>query len=140
MSTAPKWFKIVAGVALLWNLIGCLAFASDLMLTPEDVAEMSEAQQTLYETRPGWALAGTAVAVIGGALGCLGLLMGKAWSKVVLILSVLGLIAQDIALFVLVNGYALAGSPVLILQTIVLVIGICLVALSHQGIKAGWLT
>ena len=64
----PKWFKVVAVIALLWNLLGCLAFAMDLRMTPEDVAALPEAQQALYAARPGWAVVATAVAVIGGSV------------------------------------------------------------------------
>ena len=40
MDKAPRWFTIVAVVALLWNLLGCFAFASDLRVTAEDVARV----------------------------------------------------------------------------------------------------
>lgn len=30
MNKAPLWFKVVAVVALLWNLLGYFAFFSDL--------------------------------------------------------------------------------------------------------------
>ena len=30
MNAAPKWFVPVAILAVLWNLLGCVAFAGDL--------------------------------------------------------------------------------------------------------------
>jgi hypothetical protein len=60
MEQAPKWFGPVASAALLWNLLGCAAYLSDVMLTPEDVATMSAAQQALYAARPAWSVAATA--------------------------------------------------------------------------------
>lgn len=140
MNTSPKWFKVTAFVALLWNLLGCLAFASDLSLSPEDIAQLPEAQQALYASRPGWAIAATALAVIGGALGCLGLLLGKRWSFVVLLLSLVGIVVQDVGLFVLSDAAALGGSVVVILQGLVFLIGIGLVLLSRKGISREWLT
>jgi hypothetical protein len=140
MQTSPKWFKVTAAVALLWNLIGCLAFASDLSLSPEDIAQLPEAQQALYASRPGWAVAATAIAVIGGTLGCIGLLFGKKWSFTVLLLSLAGILVQDIGLFVLSDAAALAGSSAFVLQGIVLLIGIGLVVLSRKGIAEEWLT
>ena len=59
----PAWLKVVAVVALLWNLLGCIAFFFDLRLSPEDLAKLPEAQQALYAARPGWAVAATAIAV-----------------------------------------------------------------------------
>lgn len=133
------WFKVVAGVALLWNLLGCLAFAADLQLSPEDVAALPEAQKALYAGRPGWAVVATAVAVIGGALGCLGLLLGRKWAFVLLLLSLLGIVVQDIGLFVLVDGAGLGGPVVVVMQALVFVVGIALVLLARKGIARGWL-
>ena len=86
----PTWFRAVAVVALLWNLLGCFAFFSDLRLSPADLAKLPEAQQALYAARPGWAVAATAVSVFGGVLGSIGLLLGKKWALPVFVLSLLG--------------------------------------------------
>ena len=135
----PTWFKIVAVMALLWNLLGCFAFFSDLRLSPEDLAKLPEAQQALYAARPGWAVAATAVAVFGGVLGSIGLLLGKKWALPTLVLSLLGILVQDFGLFVLAKGASLAGPVAIVIQGIVLAIGVGLVLLSRKGIARGWL-
>lgn len=137
--SAPRWFKVVAVVALLWNLLGCLAFAADLMLSPADVAALPEAQQALHAARPAWAIAATGVAVAGGALGCVGLLLGRRWAQVLLALSLLGILVQDYALFVLVDGATLAGPVAVVMQSIVLAVGIGLLVLSRKAAARGWL-
>ena len=124
---------------LLWNLLGCLAFFSDLRLSPEDLAELPEAQQALYAARAGWAIAATAIAVFGGALGSIGLLLRKKWAFPVFALSLLGILVQDFGLFVLADGMRLAGPVAVVMQAIVLAIGIGLVLLSRKGIARGWL-
>lgn len=136
---APRWFKIVAVVALLWNLLGCFAFASDLLLTPEDVAKLPAGQQALYAARAGWAVAATAVAVIAGALGCLGLLLGRKWAFPVLLVSLVGILVQDYGLFVLADGAALAGPVAVVMQGIVLAVGVALVLLARKAMARGWL-
>lgn len=140
MNTSPTWFKAVSVLALLWNLLGCLAFAADLRLTPDDLAKLPEAQQALYAARPAWTLAATAAAVLGGALGCLGLLFGKRWAQAVLWLSLLGIVVQDIGLFVLIDGARLAGPVAVVMQSIVLLVGIGLVVLARRATARGWLT
>jgi hypothetical protein len=135
----PAWFKVVAVLALLWNLLGCLAFFFDLRMSPEELARLPEAQQALYAARPAWAIAATAVAVFGGVIGCIGLLLRKKWAFVVLLLSLLGILVQDFGLFALVDGASLAGPVAVILQGIVLAIGIGLVLLARKGIARGWL-
>lgn len=136
---APTWFKVVAVVALLWNLLGCFAFFSDLRLSPEDLAKLPEAQQALYAARPGWAVAATAVAVFGGVLGSIGLLLGKRWALSAFILSLLGILVQDFGLFVLAKGASLAGPVAVVMQGIVLAVGIGLVLLSRKAMARGWL-
>ncbi|SEM22972.1 hypothetical protein SAMN05428989_3436 [Pseudoxanthomonas sp. GM95] len=139
MKTSPRWFKGVAVVALLWNLLGCLAFAADLQLSPEDIAQLPQAQQALYAARPAWAIAATAAAVLGGALGCIGLLLGRAWALWLLVISLIGIVVQDIGLFVLVDGAHLAGPVAVVMQSLVLVIGIALLLLARRGIQRRWL-
>ncbi len=136
---APTWFKVVAVVALLWNLLGCVAFFSDLRLSADDLARLPEAQQALYAARPGWAVAATAIAVFGGVLGCIGLLLRKKWAFPVFVLSLLGILIQDFGLFVLAQGASLAGPAAVVMQGVVLVVGIGLVWLSRKGIARGWL-
>lgn len=135
----PTWFKVVAVLALLWNLLGCLAFFSDLRLSPEDLAKLPEAQQALYAARPAWAIAATAIAVFGGALGSIGLLLRKKWAFPVLVLSLLGIFVQDFGLFVLADGASVAGPVAVVLQAVVLAVGIGLVLLSRKGLARGWL-
>ena len=139
MSKVPKWFVVVAVVALLWNLLGCVAFIADLRLSQADIAAFSPAQQALYNARTAWATAATGVAVIGGALGCIGLLLRRKWAFAVLALSLAGIVIQDFGLFVLADGARLAGSTAMVLQAIVLVVGIGLVLLSRKAASRGWL-
>ena len=135
----PVWIRVVAVLALLWNLLGCFAFLADLRISPEELARLPEAQQALYAARPGWAVVATAVAVFGGALGSIGLLFGRKWALPVFALSLLGILVQDFGLFVLADGATLAGPVAVVLQAIVLVIGVALVWLSRRGIARGWL-
>ena len=139
MNKAPKWFTVIAIVALLWNLLGCLAFLADLRLSPQDVAKLSPAQQALYNARPGWAVAATALAVFGGAIGCVGLLLRKKWAFILFCLSLVGILAQDFGLFILANGATLAGSVAVIAQLLVLAIAIGLVFLTRLATARGWL-
>ncbi len=139
MDKLPKWFVATAVVALLWNLLGCFAFVADLRISPEDIARMPEAQQALYNARTSWAVASTALAVFGGVLGCIGLLMRKKWALPVFIASLVGILVQDFGLFVIADGAKLAGPTAVVLQGVVLLVGIGLIVLSRRGIARGWL-
>ncbi len=133
----PKWFMPVAVVALLWNLMGCAAYLMDVMLTPEAVAAMPPDQQALYAARPAWAVAAYAIAVWGGALGCVGLIVRKRWAKGAFLASLLGLIAQDAALFGM--SPVPISATIYALQGMVLVIAVLLLLLANRATRDGWL-
>ena len=139
MSALPRWYLPVTIVALLWNLLGCAAYLSDVTVTPDDVARMSAEQQALYAARPAWAVAATAIAVWGGAAGCLGLILRKRWAVPLLIASLAGVIVQDLSLFLLTNAAAQAGAVAMLLQGIVLLVAIGLVLLARKAAARGWL-
>jgi hypothetical protein len=139
MSQAPKWFLPVAIIALLWNLMGCAAYLSDAMLTAADVARMSDAEKTMYDARPAWAVGATAVGVWLGALGCLALILRKSWAVPVLLLSLAGVIVQDVWLFLLAPKTDLINGTVYGLQGLVLLISIGLASLARSAKASGWL-
>jgi hypothetical protein len=137
MDATPKWFRPVASAALLWNLLGCFAYLREVMLTPEGLAKMSAAQQTLHAARPAWAVAASAFAVWGGALGCLGLILRKRWSNLLLLTSLVGVIVQDVGL--LTGPASRTGPPAIALQGLVLVVAVALVGLGRKADAGGWL-
>ena len=139
MTSPPKWYLPVTIFALLWNLLGCIAYLSDVMLTPEDVARMSAAQQSLYASRSAWAVAATAVAVWCGAAGSLGLIIRKRWGMPLLIASLVGLIIQDFGLFVLTDAASQTGHVAFVLQGLVLLIAIGLVVLARTAASRSWI-
>ena len=139
MSALPRWYLPVTIVALVWNLLGCAAYLSDVTVTPDDVARMSAQQQALYAARPAWAVAATAIAVWGGAAGCLGLILRKRWAVPLLIASLAGVIVQDLSLFLLTNAAAQAGAVAMLLQGIVLLVAIGLVLFARKAAARGWL-
>lgn len=140
MTQTPKWFLPVVIIALLWNVMGCAAYLSDAMLSAADVAKMSDAEKAMFAARPVWAVGATAVAVWLGALGCLALILRKGWAIPLLWLSLPGVIAQDIWLFLLAPDTGLVNGTVYSLQGLVLVIAVALVWLANKARAGGWLT
>jgi len=141
MQPTPKWYMPVAVVALLWNILGCVAYLADAMLSPEAIAMMSSDQQALYASRPAWSVGATAIAVWFGALGCVGLIMKKRWAAPLLLISLVGVLFQDLWLFVLSNAGAVYGAVAAYsMQGIVLIVAVGLVMLSRRAVREGWIT
>jgi hypothetical protein len=139
MST-PKWFTIVAVLALLWNALGCLAIGMNLMMSEADLKSLSEGERAIHAALPAWSVVASVVAVVFGLLGSIGLVAKKAWSSFAFALSLLGIILQIYSLFGLANGLERGGQGVVIAQSMVLLIGVGLLWLSHLARARGWLT
>jgi hypothetical protein len=137
MSVPPKWFTPVAILALLWNLLGASAYLMDVTIPPEAVAKMGDAEQAMYASRPVWFVAAYASAVWFGVAGSIALIWRKRWAQPLFVLSLLGLIAQDIALF---SRPEVRGDLVVIfLQGLVFAIAVSLLLLARKGEREGWL-
>ena len=138
MNAAPKWFMPVAVLALLWNLLGCFMIAMDAMMPPDAVAALPADQQAIHAARAPWMVIGSIVAVAAGALGSLGLVLKRRWATPLLILSVLGLVVQDLG-FALISRTLPIPMAGWIMQGLVLVIAILLVVMARKAAAAGWL-
>ena len=103
LKRAVHWsFWVIGAVALVWNLMGAMNFI--VQLNPDSLASFPESHRAIIEGRPAWATAAFAVAVFGGALGCLLLLLGKPVSYYVFIASLLGVIVTMIHTLGIVNS------------------------------------
>jgi hypothetical protein len=82
-------------------------------------------------------VAAYASAVWFGVAGSIALIWRKRWAQPLFVLSLLGLIAQDIALF---SRPEVRGDLVVIfLQGLVLAIAVSLLLLARKGEREGWL-
>lgn len=79
---------------LLWNLGGCMNFF--MQMSPESVAKYPESHRAIIEGQPFWATAGFGVAVFGGELGCMLLLIKSKWGIYLFIASFAGVIVTMI--------------------------------------------
>ncbi len=133
MASAPKWSTVVAILALIWNLLGVLGVRADLMT---DVAALPAEQQALHAARPGWSVLGSVLAVGAGTLGCVALLLRKRWALWAFVLSLVGVVLQDIGLLM---ALSLIGTTPLVLQALVLLIALGLIALARKAIRNTWI-
>ena len=136
----PSSFYWIAGLALIWNLLGLFAYISQVTLGPEALAAMSDAERALYENMPAWATGAFAIAVNAGVLGCLLLIMRKSWALPVLVLSLAGVLVQMAYNFLMSNALEVMGAEAAIGPAVVLVVGIFLIWYANFAKNKGWLT
>ncbi len=127
-TSAPVWFLVVSGILLLWNLFGLAVFvmAITVFRNREALVDagLNEEQVELTLSTPTWVNIAFGVAVVFGVLGCVALLMRKKLAIPLLLLSLLGVIAQNTYMYLLSDTVSIMGvgaSPMVILVAIALI-------------------
>ena len=129
---------IVAVVALIWNLLGVMAYIMQATMSPEALAALPEAQRELMESTPAWATAAFALAVHGGALGCLLLVLKKNLAGLFLQLSLAAVVVQMFHSFFMSKSFEVFGPGGMVMPVMVMVIAIYLVTLAAKAKAQKW--
>jgi hypothetical protein len=134
-----RGFWITSALALVWNLIGVATYLMTVTMSDETLAALPEAERALQANIPAWVTSAYAIAVFGGTLGCIALLMRVAWAVPVLLVSLLAILVQ--------MGHALFGTPMIavmgpsaaVLPLLIVVIAVYLVAFAAAAKKKTWI-
>jgi hypothetical protein len=133
----PTWFWVVAVIALLWNLLGCMAYVMEVTKTEEAIAALPAAEQALYAEIPAWATAAFALAVFGGALGCVALLLRKSWAVPLFVVSLIALCIQMYHSLFMIDSIAVYGPGSAAMPAMVILIAIALLVASRRWSTRG---
>ncbi len=128
-------FWVIAIVALIWNLMGVMAYLTRAFITEEMIAALPpEAQAEFLIEYPAWYTAAFALAVFGGALGALFLLLKKKFATSFFLVSALGAIAQHVYLFMNVE------MKDLVMPIMIIIVCLFLVWYSKDAAKKGFIS
>jgi len=133
-------YWIIAVFALVWNLIGVAFWYLQVTMSAEQLALMTAPQRQVYEGTPGWINIAFAVAVFGGVLGALGLLMKKRWASTMFLLSLVALMVQIIGAYVVTPAWVAYGAAGLAMPVVLVVIALFLWWYSGKAKGRGWLS
>ena len=132
-----RWsFWAIGAVALIWNVMGVINFF--VQMNADTLAAMPESHRAIVEGRPAWATGGFAIAVFGGALGCLLLLLRKSAAYYLFIASLLGVIVT--MTHTLGVGIDFGLGEILGIILMPLVVAAFLIWYSKQGESKGWIS
>jgi len=130
----PVWFWIVSVLALIWNGMGVNAYLQQAYNT-ESYREMYPPEQLeIAANMPSWVTAAFAIAVFGGALGSIALLLRKKLANTLLILSLLAVIVQ--MGYLLMNDYVTS----MVMTIMIIVFAIFIVWFSRNATAKSWLS
>lgn len=121
---AHRW---IAFAALAWNLLGLLAFAMQFTMSAEQAAALPAADRAVHDATPAWLMAAFALAVGGGVLGSVGLLLRRRWAVAAFAVSLGALLVQVAGGYLATplwraSGMAGAAMPALLLLVAVLLL------------------
>jgi len=125
-------FWIIGIIALIWNILGVVAYLMQAYMTEEDLLALPVEEQALYSDIPAWVTAAFALAVFGGLLGCLLLLLRKKLATFVFIISLIGIIVQMIYNVFMSKAAEVFGPGNMIMPLMVIVIGTFLIWYSKR--------
>ncbi len=135
----PIWFWIVSVVALVWNLLGAMAFVMQLTMSDEAKAQLPELEQAMYASAPSWYMPAFCFAAMAGVLGCVCLLLRKRFALTLFLMSMVGIIAQQIYMFVLSDiGKSMNGGQLGMTLSIP-VVGVLLIWFARSSVAKNWL-
>lgn len=134
----PIWFRIVAWLAVLWNLVGVWSYLAHVHIAPP-MQEMTAEQQALEASVPVWVTAAFAIAVFAALVGSLGLVLGRAWARSLLVLSLLCILVQMGWIVLMSEAVAVHGGQAVIMPAFIILVGLMLVGVANVGVKRGWL-
>lgn len=135
----PTWFWVVSIIAILWNLMGVSQYLLQAFMPIEALEQMSQNERELFESKPAWVTASFAIAVFGGTLASIALILRKKWARPVFIISLIAAVVQFIHWLFLTNAAEVYGPSTYIMPILVIIFGIYEVYFAKQGIKKGWL-
>ena len=127
-------FWTIGIVALIWNVMGIINFFAQM--NADALAAYPEAARALVEGRPAWATGAFAIAVFGGALGCLLLLLRKSAAFYLFIAALLG------AIVTMIHTLGVAGSDIgpMIGNLVQLLVTAFLIWYSKQAESKSWIS
>ncbi len=132
-------FWIIGAVALIWNVMGVMNFF--MQMNADAIAAMPETHRAIIESRPAWATGGFAVAVFGGALGCLLLLFRKSAAFYLFIASLLGVIVTMVhTLDVAVSTIDFGPFEIFMMILSPVVVAALLIWYSKRAERKGWIS
>lgn len=136
----PRYFFWIAIAAFIWDLFGVMAYVGTVTIGPEALAEMPEAHRVLMENTPAWSTGLFAIAVWGGVLGTLLLILRKALALPVLVVSLAAVVINAAYTWFMTDAYEVLGAGQAAFAVLILAIAAFLVWFANDAKGKGWIS
>lgn len=138
-ASVPKWFWVIAVLSLLWNLMGCMIFLTEVFAKEAMMESFTEAQKEWSRAIPVWIYVVFAISVSTGVLGSICLLKRMKLSVPVFAISCIAVLVQMVYTMLIAGGLQVMGPSGAVMPTIVSVLSVAWLQFSWFAKGKGWL-
>jgi hypothetical protein len=135
----PVWFWVIAVVALLWNIMGCMIMLSEVFAQEAMMESFSEEQKEWTRSTPKWIYVVFAISVGTGVAGSICLLIRKKLSVPLFAISFVAVLIQMVYTMLIAGGLQVMGPSAAIMPTIVVLLAMAWLWFSLFSKGKGWL-
>lgn len=128
-------FWLIGIAALVWNAMGVVNFF--MQMNPDVLATYPESHRAIVASQSGWVAASVAIAIFGGALGCVLLLLRKANAIYLFIASLIATIV--VVAHTLSLPVDLSVSDIVLIVVMPVVVAVLLAWYSRWTAIRGWI-
>jgi hypothetical protein len=135
----PPWYWAVAVLALAWEAMGCFAYWMQVGMDAADLARLPAAERDIWAAMPAWVVGAYAVAVWGGLLGAIGLLLRRGWARLAFAASLVAVLVQFGWTFLATPVLTTVGNMAAAFPAFIVAMAALLLWFSGLAAKRGWL-
>lgn len=122
--SAPVWFWMLAVVALLWNLMGCMIFLSEVFAKEAMMESFTEEQKEWSRAIPFWIYIVFAISVLSGVVGSIGLLVRRKLAVPCFAVSLFAVVVQMGYTMLIAGGLRVMGPSGAVMPVMVVVLAV----------------
>jgi len=108
-TSTPKHLWVVGIIALLWSAMGVYDYLMTETKNESYMSQFTPEQLEFFYGFPTWAVAAWAIAVWGGLLGTVMLLLRKRYATQIFLVSLIAMVVVTIQNYILSNGLEVMG-------------------------------
>ena len=137
---SPTWFRIVAVVAVLFEIVGFAGYLMDALRSPDQIAQLPLDQRLVWNATPTWIYAAYAVATSTGLIGAIAMVMRRRWCIALLGLSLLAVIVQFGGVYAVPRLRRIVAPDAMIAPLVIFIVCAGIYAVALHAHRRGWLT
>lgn len=130
---------MIAAVSLMWNILGCLIFSSEVFAQEAMIESMTGEQKEWVRSTPRWVYVVFAISVSTGVAGSVCLLMRKRLSVPLFTISFAAVLIQMAYTMLIAGGLQVMGPTGAVMPTVVSTLAVVWLWFSLLSKGKGWL-